>query len=34
VAHERLFFERYGQALRGREHTGVLLDGIVESESS
>jgi AcrR family transcriptional regulator len=29
--HERLFFELYGQALQGRQHTGELLDGIVES---
>lgn len=29
--HERLFFELYGQALQGREHTTPLLDGIVES---
>src|SRR3954451_14339920 len=28
--HERLFFEVYGQALQGREHTTQLLDGIVE----
>jgi AcrR family transcriptional regulator len=28
---ERLFFELYGQALRGRRHTTELLDGIVES---
>ena len=26
----RLFFELYGQALQGREHTASLLDGIVE----
>lgn len=26
----RLFYELYGQALQGREHTGGLLDGIVE----
>jgi AcrR family transcriptional regulator len=29
--HERLFFEVYGQALRGRPHAAPLLDGIVES---
>lgn len=29
--HERLFFELYGQALQGRDHTSALLDGIVES---
>jgi AcrR family transcriptional regulator len=28
---ERLFFEVYGQALRGRPHTIAVLDGIVES---
>ncbi|MGD9704596.1 MAG: TetR/AcrR family transcriptional regulator [Acidimicrobiia bacterium] len=28
---ERLFFEVYGQALRGRPPTSALLDGIVES---
>jgi AcrR family transcriptional regulator len=27
---ERLFFEIYGQALQGRQHTVELLDGIVE----
>ena len=27
---ERLFFELYGQALQGREHTAQFLDGIVE----
>ncbi len=29
--HERLFFEIYGQALQGREHTTSLLEGIVDS---
>ncbi|HYU85939.1 MAG TPA: TetR/AcrR family transcriptional regulator [Kribbellaceae bacterium] len=29
--HERLFFEMYGQALQGRPHTTVLLDGIVDT---
>jgi hypothetical protein len=29
--YERLFFEIYSQALRGRPHTTSLLDGIVES---
>ena len=29
--HERLFFEIYGQALQGREHTTGLLDDIVSS---
>lgn len=28
---ERLFFELYGQALQGREHTTALLDQVVES---
>jgi AcrR family transcriptional regulator len=28
---ERLFFELYGQALQGREHTAAFLDGIVEN---
>ena len=27
---ERLFFELYGQALQGREHTSEFLEGIVE----
>jgi hypothetical protein len=27
---ERLFYELYGQALQGREHTTRLLEGIVE----
>ncbi|WNV82760.1 TetR/AcrR family transcriptional regulator [Umezawaea sp. Da 62-37] len=30
-AHERLFFELYGQAVQGRPGTTALLDGIVES---
>ena len=30
-AHERLFFEIYGQALQGRPHTAALLDGIVDA---
>jgi AcrR family transcriptional regulator len=30
AAHERLFFEIYGQALRGRSWATPLLDGIVE----
>jgi AcrR family transcriptional regulator len=30
-AHERLFFELYGQAVQGRPGTSALLDGIVES---
>ncbi|RKT52916.1 TetR/AcrR family transcriptional regulator [Saccharothrix australiensis] len=30
-AHERLFFELYGQAAQGRPGTTALLDGIVES---
>jgi len=30
-AHERLFFELYGQAVQGRPGTSTLLDGIVES---
>jgi len=29
--YEKLFFEVYSQALRGRPHTVALLDGIVES---
>jgi AcrR family transcriptional regulator len=29
--YEKLFFEVYSQALRGRPHTAALLDGIVES---
>jgi AcrR family transcriptional regulator len=29
--YERLFFEVYGQALQGREHTTAVLDGVVES---
>lgn len=29
-ANERLFFELYGQALRGRPHTVEFLDGIVD----
>jgi len=27
---ERLFFELYGQALQGREHTSAFLDGVVD----
>ncbi|RKT70342.1 TetR family transcriptional regulator [Saccharothrix variisporea] len=30
-AHERLFFELYGQAVQGRRGTTALLEGIVES---
>jgi AcrR family transcriptional regulator len=30
-AHERLFFELYGQAVQGRTGTTALLEGIVES---
>jgi AcrR family transcriptional regulator len=30
-AHERLFFELYGQAAQGRPGTTALLDGIVEN---
>ncbi|MEJ2854925.1 MULTISPECIES: TetR/AcrR family transcriptional regulator [unclassified Saccharothrix] len=30
-AHERLFFELYGQAVQGRRGTTSLLEGIVES---
>ncbi|WP_309114117.1 TetR/AcrR family transcriptional regulator [Saccharothrix sp.] len=30
-AHERLFFELYGQAAQGRKGTTALMDGIVES---
>ncbi|GAA0253748.1 TetR/AcrR family transcriptional regulator [Saccharothrix mutabilis subsp. mutabilis] len=30
-AHERLFFELYGQAAQGRRGTTALMDGIVES---
>ncbi len=30
-AHERLFFELYGQAAQGRPGTTALLDGIVDS---
>ena len=30
-AHERLFFEMYGQALQGRGHSGELLEDIVDS---
>lgn len=29
--YEKLFFEVYTQALRGRPHTAALLDGVVES---
>jgi AcrR family transcriptional regulator len=30
-AHERLFFELYGQAVQGRPGTSALLDGVVDS---
>ena len=30
-AHERLFFEMYGQALQRRDHSVQLLDGVVDS---
>jgi AcrR family transcriptional regulator len=30
-AHERLFFEMYGQALQGRGHSAQLLDDVVSS---
>ncbi len=30
-SNERLFFELYGQALQGRAHTTVVLDGIVDA---
>ncbi|GAA1344665.1 TetR/AcrR family transcriptional regulator [Saccharothrix algeriensis] len=30
-AHERLFFELYGQAVQGRPGTTALLDGVVDS---
>ncbi len=31
AAHERLFFEVYGQALQGREYARPLLDGVIEN---
>jgi AcrR family transcriptional regulator len=30
AAHERLFFELYGQALQGREYAQSVLDGVVD----
>jgi len=30
AAHERLFFEVYGQALQGREYATSMLDGVVD----
>jgi AcrR family transcriptional regulator len=30
AAHERLFFEVYGQALQGREYAQCLLDGVID----